>query len=446
MHVSLWPKGLIGRVIVVILTALVLEFMGSVLIHDQVDRLTLREDHARRVAELLVVGQRLLATAPPSERQEILQSLSTQHLRVELRPAPAISSSDANPSLDRLRLQIVEWEPSLANTSLRLAATASSSPGGGRDLVGALRLDDGQWLHFWSRNTFGHWPQLYRTLTTAAILAAGVLLAAAMLVHTIGAPLRALARAADSVGHGQAVTVLETGPKDLSQVARAFNAMQARIGRLIADRSQALAAVGHDLRTPLARMRLRTGFMKEDDTRDAMEADIVEMEAMLDSVLTYLRGDGDGEQPRSLNFAALTSTLVDANADLGRPIDYSGPDELVLMTRPLSMKRAIGNLVENGLKYGTQVRVSLADRGDHARLRVEDDGPGIPEAELDRVLAPFFRLDDARGRDTAGLGLGLAIVRNAIEREAGTLILSNLPAGGLRAEIRLPLPDAAPAA
>ena len=126
MHVTLWPKGLIGRVILVILTALVLEFMGSVLIHDQVDRLTLREDHARRVAELLVVGQRLLAGSPPSERQEILNNLSTQHLRVELRAAPAISRSDANPALDRLRLQIVEWEPSLKSGDLRLSATSSN--------------------------------------------------------------------------------------------------------------------------------------------------------------------------------------------------------------------------------------------------------------------------------------------------------------------------------
>jgi signal transduction histidine kinase len=441
MHVTLWPKGLMGRVIAVILTALVLEFMGSVLIHDQVDRFTLREDHARRVAELLVVGKRLLAAAPPSERQGILDSLSTEHLKVELRPTPAIPSSDADPGLDRMRLQIVEWEPSLRNNSLRLGAAEPTNPGGARDLVGALRLEDGAWLHFWSRNTFGHWPQLYRTLITATILAAGVLLAAAMLVHTIGAPLRALAQAADSVGHGRSVTVLEKGPKDLSAVARAFNAMQARISRLIADRTQALAAVGHDLRTPLARMRLRTGLMKDDDTREAMESDILEMEAMLDSVLTYLRGEGDGEDPRSLDFAALVATLAEANTDVGRNVSYEGPDHLVLKTRPLSMKRAIGNLVENGLRHGTRVRLQLADLGDHARLRVEDDGPGIPEAELEHVLAPFFRLDDARQRDTGGLGLGLAIVSNAVEREAGSLALSNLPRGGLRAEIRLPMPE-----
>ena len=436
MHVTLWPRGLIGRVILITFVALALEFMGSVLIHDQVDRLTLREDHARRVAELLVVSQRLLADAPPSQQREILRNLSTQHLRVELRAASALSRSDADPALDRMRLQIVEWEPSINSGDLRLTATTSGQRHK-RDLAGALRLPDGQWLHFWSSNTFGHWPQPYRILGTAAILAAGILLAAAMLVHTIGAPLRALAHAADSVGHGNAVTVRETGPGDLSQVARAFNAMQARIGRLITDRSQALAAVGHDLRTPLARMRLRSGFIKAAETRAAMEADIVEMESMLDSVLAYLRYESDGEEPRRLNLAALISTLVDADADLGRAVTYAGPDELVVNVRPLAIKRAIGNLLENGLRYGENVRLTLSDRGDYACLRVEDDGPGIPAAELKRVLTPFVRLDDARHRDTGGLGLGLAIVSNVVEREGGRLLLSNLPQGGLRVEIRL---------
>jgi signal transduction histidine kinase len=259
-------------------------------------------------------------------------------------------------------------------------------------------------------------------------------------VHTLGTPLRALADAADKVGHGKPVTVLERGPRDLSKVARAFNAMQARIGRLIADRTQALAAVGHDLRTPLTRMRLRIDLIPDRDAREAMEADIVEMEAMLDSVLAYLSGDSEGAPPRMIDLAALISTVVDANADLGRKVSYEGPDRLLLTLRSLPMKRALGNLIENGLKYGGRVRVRLDRDGDQARIRVEDDGPGIPEADLRQVTAPFFRLDEARRRDTGGLGLGLAIVANVVEREAGVLRLSNLAEGGLRAEILLPAP------
>jgi signal transduction histidine kinase len=438
MHVTLWPKGLIGRVTAIILIAIVLEFVGSVILHNEVDRFTLREDHARRVAELLVVGERLLADAPPEERSDILKTLSTGHLEVELKAAPTAPTSDGNATLERLRNQIIAWEPSLKRSSLRLGTARDAE--NRRDLVGALQLDNGLWLQFRSRDLFGHWPQLYQTVAAAAILAGGVLLAAAMLVHTLGTPLRALADAADKVGHGKPVTVLERGPRDLSKVARAFNAMQARISRLIADRTQALAAVGHDLRTPLTRMRLRIDLIPDPDAREAMEADIVEMEAMLDSVLAYLSGDSDGTPPRMIDLAALISTLVDANADLGREVSYEGPDRLLLTVRSLPMKRALGNLIENGLKYGGRVRVLLDRDGDQARIRVEDNGPGIPEADLRQVTAPFFRLDEARQRDTGGLGLGLAIVANVVEREGGVLRLSNLPEGGLRAEILLPAP------
>jgi signal transduction histidine kinase len=440
MHVSLWPKGLIGRITAVILIAIVLEFIGSIHLHGQVDTYTTREDHARRVAEMLVVGERLLKDASPPEEQVILDSLSTEHLKAELRNEEPRFQQEQNANLDRLRAQIVNWEPSLKNNLLRLGTAAPNDRSKPTDLVGAMQLDDGQWLFFRSRDIFGRWPLLYRTVAIAAILAGGLLLAAAMLIHGLGAPLRALAQAADNVGHGDpvTVTVAETGPRDLNQVARAFNAMQARIGRLIADRTQALAAVGHDLRTPLTRMRLRTGLLDDDETREAMEADILEMEAMLDSVLAYLKGDSDNEAQRTVDIAALVSTLVDANADLGRDATYQGPNHLVLQTRPLAMKRAIGNLIENGLKYGDRVRVSLDAVDGQARLRIDDDGPGIPEAELENVIAPFFRLDTARSRDTGGLGLGLSIVANVVEREGGRFSLTNLPDGGLRAELLLP--------
>ena len=440
MHVTLWPKGLIGRITAVILIAIVLEFIGSILLHDQVDSYTTREDHARRVAELLVVGERLLKDAPVADQPAILASLSTKHLSAELREqAPLKHSSE--PTIDRVRSQITDWEPTLRDNDLRLSTPHADDRTSRSDLVGAMRLDDGRWLYFRSRDIFGRWPLLYRTVGTAAILAIGVLLAAAVLVHSLGAPLRALASAADNVGHGKQVTVLERGPRDLSQVARAFNAMQARIGRLIADRTQALAAVGHDLRTPLTRMRLRTGLMKDTENREAMEADICEMEAMLDSVLAYLSGDSDSEPPRMLDLAALVSTLVDANADVGRDAVYEGPDHMIVQSRPLALKRAIGNLIENGLKYGDRVRVGLDLVEDEVRISIEDDGPGIPEAELDQVLTPFVRLDQARGRDTGGLGLGLSITSNVVQREGGRLRLSNLPKGGLRAEILLPAPE-----
>ncbi|OYX32508.1 MAG: hypothetical protein B7Y99_08515 [Caulobacterales bacterium 32-69-10] len=439
MHVTLWPNGLIGRVTAVILIAIVLEFIGSILLHDQIDRYTLSEDHARRVAELLVVGERLLRDAPPEQTPTILRDLSTQHLSVEITPDPVVEPARPNSLLANMRGQIGRWEPSLRGKLLRLSTAPSTELAGRQDLVGSMALSDGRWLRFRSRDVWGHWPQLYRTIGAATILAGGVLLAAAMVVHTLGSPLRGLAEAADRVGHGSPVMVLERGPRDLRQVSRAFNAMQARISGLIADRTQALAAVGHDLRTPLTRMRLRTGFMVDPELREAMESDIGEMEAMLDSVLAYLAGDNDTEPQRRIDLTALISTLVDADADLGRDVSYEGPDHVLVQARPLALKRALSNLIENGLKYGERVRVQLIPDGEEVRIVVDDDGPGIPEDELAHVVTPFFRLDEARMRNTGGLGLGLAIVSNAVAREGGRLCLSNRPEGGLRAEVRLPV-------
>jgi two-component system osmolarity sensor histidine kinase EnvZ len=437
MHVTLWPTGLMGRVVAVILCAILLEFAGSLLLQSQVDSFTLREDHARRVAELLVVGERLLDEAEPEEREAVIATLRTQHLWVGLTKSPPLSPTAPDSVLGRMRDRIVEWEPSLQERPLRLGLTNDQD--GRRDLVGALQLRSGEWLQFRSRDLFGRWPQLYQAVLSASVLTLGVAIATAIMLGALGTPLRSLARAADKVGAGTSVTVVERGPRDLVQVARAFNAMQARISRLIMDRTQALAAVGHDLRTPLTRMRLRLDLMKDDEARESMAHDIEEMESMLDSVLTYLSGgDAEGER-RRIDLAALVSTLVDANADLGRLVSYVGPDHLLTTARPLPLKRAIGNLIENGLKYGGVVRLKLERVGDTARIVVEDDGPGIPEAELEHVIEPFFRLDEARRRDTQGLGLGLAIVANAVQGEDGDLTLRNRPEGGLQAIISLPI-------
>jgi two-component system osmolarity sensor histidine kinase EnvZ len=437
MQETLWPSGLIGRVIAVILGAILLEFAGSVILHSQVDRFTLREDHARRVAELLVVGERLMSQATPDEKREVVATLSTRHLRTELASTPGIPASTGNSTLKWIAERIVAWEPSLSGRDLRLGLDGRSRKE--QALVGALQLRDGQWLQFRSGDVLGRWPQLYQTFGTVLILTTGVLAASGLLVHTLGTPLRSLAQAADKVGHGAPVTVLEQGPRDLMQVARAFNAMQARISRLIADRSHALAAVGHDLRTPLTRMRLRLDLLPTGEARQGMTADLDEMEIMLDSVLAYLSGGEAEGPPRMVDLAALISTLVDSSADLGRSVTFEGPDRLPSLVRPMALKRAVSNLIENGLKYGHAVQVRLESVDGMARIQVTDRGPGIPEDELEHVLTPFFRLDSARRRDTGGLGLGLPIVANAVEREDGVLSLRNRPEGGLEAVITLPI-------
>jgi len=265
-----------------------------------------------------------------------------------------------------------------------------------------------------------------------------LLIAAPLLVRALGAPLRQLVRAADAIGRGRPVPVAVEGPMEVRRLARALNAMQDRLARLIADQTQALAAVSHDLRTPIGRLRLRTDLLDDRSLQAELQADLDEMEQMVGSVLAYLKGDTDPEPPRAVDLVALLTTLVDAAADAGQDVVYRGPERAVLHARPLGLKRAFANLIDNAIAYGGSARVVLHCSETDMAIAVSDDGPGIPEAELGRVLEPFQRIEGSRNRTTGGVGLGLAITLQAVEREGGRLSLNNRPGGGLTAEVTLP--------
>jgi signal transduction histidine kinase len=214
--------------------------------------------------------------------------------------------------------------------------------------------------------------------------------------------------------------------------------MQGRIDRLIADRTQALAAVSHDLRTPIARLRLRAGFVEDGEAARAIDADLDEMEAMIDSTLAYLRGETESEPRKPADLVAMIETLCDAAADAGAAVTYAGPSQARLVCSPVTLKRAFSNLIDNAVKYGGGARVVLQDEGSEIQIRIEDDGPGIPEGDIQTVFEPFRRLETSRNRGTGGSGLGLTIARRAVEQHGGTVHLSNRPAGGLLAFVRLP--------
>jgi signal transduction histidine kinase len=219
--------------------------------------------------------------------------------------------------------------------------------------------------------------------------------------------------------------------------------MQARIAAMINDRTQALAAVGHDLKTPLARLRLDVDSITDADTRNALIRDVLEMEQMLTSLLTYFRGDAHAEQTQLVDVAVLSATVVDDLQDRGYDITYSGPAHCDAWVRPVEFKRALSNLTDNASHYGTRIRVSLLTNNDAICIRVEDNGPGVPEEHLKRILEPFQRLDPARRRNTAGVGLGLTIASRVVADAGGTLTLSNRAEGGLCAQIELPKPSSA---
>lgn len=430
--------GLLGRLFAILLLTVTLEFAVGTLIYERASHLSLQDDEARRLAEHLVIARKLLAEQPRGERPALGLQLTTDRYDVHWSPA-APPPPPLSPELERMRRQIVTWEPSLEKSGLWLRLT----PGRHSEINGGLQLHDGSWLYFGMHHSGGKWAFTIGRMGLALIPVLALLLAGLLLIRRTLAPLRDLTHATHKIGRGSEVVVPEAGSNDVRNLITAFNAMQARIHRLINERTETLAAVGHDLRTPLARLQLRLEMVKDPEVQEAMGGDLEEMGAMLESLLAFLGGEKDPEPPVRTDIAVSIATVVDAFQDHDHDVTYEGPDHLEMEVRGLSLRRSVRNLIENALHYGHRARVSLERKGGEVLIRVDDDGPGIPRERLEEVLRPFSRLDDARQRNTRGLGLGLAIVQKAVTAEGGQFLLANRPEGGLRAEICLYLPNAA---
>ncbi|KKW91152.1 MULTISPECIES: ATP-binding protein [Sphingobium] len=434
-HVSL-----VGQIFAILLLTLTLEFAVGIFLNERANHLSLQDDEARRLAEHLVIARKLLTEQPADDRHALALQLTTDRYDVHWTPSSPPPPPLA-PGLERMRRQIINWEPTLEQSGLWLRL---ASPGRVSEINGGLRLADGSWLYFGMRHSGGKWTFTIGRMGLAMIPVLALLIVGGLMIRRTLAPLRDLTRATERIGLSDEVMVEEGGSNDVRNLIRAFNAMQTRIHGLITERTEMLAAVGHDLRTPLARLRLRLDNLPENEGREAMEGDLTEMGEMIDSLLAFLGGEKNGEPPVRTDLAVLVATVVDAFQDHGKDVDYAGPDHLEMAVRSLSLRRAVVNLIENALHYGGRARVTLERTAREVLIRVDDEGPGIPRDKLEEVLKPFVRLDGARQRNTRGLGLGLAIVARAVELEGGQLILANRPEGGLRAEICLHLPGHAP--
>lgn len=434
---TVWPRGLLGRLTLLVLSAVLLQFLGAAVLQELAERYKAGNIHADHLAERLAIGERALSSVPPGQRPRLAQALSTPDLALSWSERPAGAEDGvASPWLRDLEARLQKRDSGLAGRGLTL--DRGSGEGEPHRVRGELRLADGSVLGFDVTRLRHGLPDILRSLLSTALLASCLLIAAPLLVRALGSPLRQLVRAADAIGRGRPVPVAVEGPMEVRRLARALNAMQHRLARLIADQTQALAAVSHDLRTPIGRLRLRTDLLEDRPVQAEMQADLDEMEQMVGSVLAYLKGDADPEQPRAFDLVALLTTLVDAAADAGQDVAYQGPDRAVIHARPLALKRAFANLIDNAVAYGGSARVLLRCSEAGVTIAVSDDGPGIPEAELERVREPFRRLEGSRNRTTGGVGLGLTIAVQAVEREGGRLSLINRPGGGLTVEVSLP--------
>jgi signal transduction histidine kinase len=304
----------------------------------------------------------------------------------------------------------------------------------------AVQLNDGSWLVFtvpvryWGISRTAHW------IVRLTFVALSITIVTALATRQFLRPVKRIVAAVRQFGvDPRAPPIVETGPRELRQVIATFNGMQAQIKKFVAYRTMMLAAISHDLRTPLTRMRLRGEFIDDPDQQARLFRDVDEMQEMVDGALVFFRDDAVAEATTTFDLSHVLLTIANDCADQNIDVPYTGPAHAVYQGRPFALKRAFTNLVQNAIKYATTPQIELSCVGTAYVVIVRDRGPGIPDDALQNVFRPYYRLDKSRNRATGGVGLGLTVAQNIVQAHGGEITLTNRSGGGVEARVTLPL-------
>ena len=385
-----------------------------------------------------------LAKAPPSERPALLAAFTEPPFLVEIRDQPTVQTS-SEPRVDLVR-DLIAFQLDSARDTVHvdtLPGTDASDEAAPTQLVMEMALPDGKWLVVTNSDYVLEGPSrlLFVLLISLALLIAAL---SVWTARWLARPISAFAAAAERFGaSSEAIPLAESGPRELRTAIRTFNQMQERLRRFISDRTLMVAAMSHDLKTPLTRIRLRAEVIGGGTQQAKILADIDEMTNMIESTLAFAREDAKREAPLLVDLAALVESVCENAIDTGFDVEMSSARQVLLVTcRPIAVSRAVANLIDNAIKYGGRARVTIGRLADRAVVTIDDDGPGIPEEEREKVFAPFYRLESSRNRDTGGVGLGLAVARNSAREHGGDLTLGANERGGLHARLELPAIEA----
>ncbi|WP_458094468.1 ATP-binding protein [Roseomonas sp. WA12] len=393
---------------------------------------------------------RVTEAQPPEVRRAIVAAAETPNYRVDwyadgapIEPSARLESNNTE-ALDQLRALLRDERrtalffdadsPEISTARLGFSPDRDSST-----YFMAVELRDRSWLVFTvPERRWGMSPATRRTLK-GLFAAVSILVLATITARSLARPVERLAEGVRRFGTDpQAPPIKLQGPAELRETIRAFNAMQARIARFVQDRTMMLAAISHDLRTPLTRMRLRAELIEDPLMQAKLFRDVDEMQGMVDSALAFFRDDASHEPATGFDLPELLKSIVDDFGDQGLAVQYAGPDHAVHFGRPLALRRAFVNLVDNAVKYATPPLVTLEMGPAGADVSIRDHGAGIAEAKLEQVFLPFQRLDPSRNRATGGVGLGLTTARSIIREHGGDVTLRNCPDGGLEVAVALP--------
>jgi signal transduction histidine kinase len=423
-------SGQIAALVVASIIAIHLILTAIFLVHrpDQIDP-SIDRGHSQLAAVV-----QLLGAAPATERPRLFADIARTFPQLDIESLPP-GSAAAPGEPNNLDLRGLHRRLGGSYQIFSLAYDEDSHKIGialpdGAMISATLRQDRRQ-RPFW----IGPW------LVTLLFAVVSVTLLGLWAARALTAPLSAFAKAAESFSlNGAAAPLPERGPEEIRSVAKALNRMRERITALIDDRTRMLAAISHDLRTPITRMRLRSEFIEDDTHRSRMLRDLDQMRSMLESVLSFLRNDRKLESMTLVDVATTLQLVTDQFADMGHKVAYDGPEHAMATVRPDDLHRSITNLVENAVKFGGEATVRLIVSPDTVTIEVEDDGPGISDERKDVMLEPFVRGDEARNMDeAAGFGLGLSIARTIALAHGGDLSLNDRQPHGLIVRIRLPV-------
>lgn len=466
---KLLPKSLVGQLLLIVAVILfIAQGINMFLLYRGMTQRNSVEASASAVTRMAVgLNRRSFAEEQPQPNPR--RGRRIRRAQLDFSDAPiVIGSENRIPELEVRALQAfysmgVEASevraanfstlpPALANNVIGLRRIRPKVDAVGRNLgrrrpafeidgyiILSVKLADGSWVNLASAIRKRE-PFLMRTLAVQTlVLYLLLLLPLILLGRYISRPLKLLTQQAKSFGIGDRGGIEETGPPDTRQLIGAFNDMQLRVGSMLDEKDVMLGAIGHDLRTPLAALRVRIENVEDETERERMIAGIEDMDRTLDDILSLARLGRSHEQTEQNDISALIETIVNEFEDLGHIVAFDRTEKLSVPVRATLIRRALRNLISNALKYGQQASISVDKTEDNLTIHVDDKGPGIPEEQIETMFEPFTRAEKSRNRATGGSGLGLTLARAIAREHGGEVTLANLKSGGLRASIILPL-------
>lgn len=470
---KLWPKRLMGQTIMLLILALFSAQIAAALIIRSETLSFYEGAEARFMAVRIAPLAALLRDVPLEQQDKIAKVLGNRRLQLWVSDQPAVSKpadgderEDAERARDlaqRIAAELGEQRPDQIRVyrphhddddDHHHRKKMNKLPGIAAEHGALLKLDPGSTVvaialgpDRWMNAALQSRPprSLIRTdgWITFFVTAIVISVIVAFALRRITRPLGQLSAAAGKLGRGEAVSpIRKDGPADVRETIRAFNEMQERLHKFVADRTQMLAAISHDLRTPITSLRLRAEMLDDEEARERMIATLADMQNMVEATLAFAREEASSEPTRATDLAALIEAIGDDLGAIGHAVTVNAAAKLGYPCRPSALRRALTNLIENAAIYGKQATVTLTDTPSGPEIIITDEGPGIPPKDIERIFEPFVRLESSRNTDTGGIGLGMAIARDIVRRHGGDITLANRREGGLAVTVTLPAVNA----